>query len=200
MYPFFETIALLNGIPRNLPFHQNRLDSTYHFHYKRPCPYKLDTMLHEIETEQGIRQRWKFLYNEDHYSHQINLFQPVYPNSFVLTPIEFEYPFKYSDRHLFEQLKNQLPYTTEPVLMVNNYITDTTYSNLVFYKNGYWITPKHPLLKGTMRQSLLSSGNILEGYITREDLHLYPYFKCINALYNFDEARLYSTHHIKGCN
>jgi 4-amino-4-deoxychorismate lyase len=70
-------------------------------------------------------------------------------------------------------------------------ITDSSYSNLIFYDGYRWLTPGEPLLAGTMRASLLADWKIHEEHINPNQLHLFKTFKLINALNNFEDAPEY---------
>ena len=72
------------------------------------------------------------------------------------------------------------------LLVRNGMITDTSYSNIVFRREGEWITPSFCLLKGTMRQYLLDNGKIREEQIAVKDLPRFEKFKLINAMIGWD--------------
>jgi 4-amino-4-deoxychorismate lyase len=55
-----------------------------------------------------------------------------------------------------KNLKNENQSKTEEIIIVkNNCITDTSYTNLLFLKDEKWYTPSTYLLNGVMRQHLL---------------------------------------------
>ena len=57
------------------------------------------------------------------------------------------------------------------LIVKQGFITDTSYSNVLFYNGKEWLTPTHPLLKGTQRASLLDQEIIRVAEIRLEDLH-----------------------------
>ena len=76
----------------------------------------------------------------------------------------------------------------EIIIVQNGQITDTSYSNLVFFDGEKWITPTTYLLNGTMRQSLLQTKQIIEKPIQVEDLNRFESFKLINAMMDLEES------------
>jgi len=82
-------------------------------------------------------------------------------------------------------------HSDEVIIVKNNQITDTSYSNLLFLKNKIWFTPKSYLLNGVMRQNLLQSKKIKETEITLDNIKEFTHFQLINALNDFDDMFIY---------
>ena len=70
--------------------------------------------------------------------------------------------------------------------MKNGFITDTTFSNIVFYDGMQWITPDTYLLNGTQRQRLLREGRIVSREVRVGDLSRFITAKPINSMLDFD--------------
>lgn len=98
-----------------------------------------------------------------------------------------DYRFKLEDRQAFSYLKDVVN-EDEIIIVQNGQITDTSYSNLVFFDGEKWITPTTYLLNGTMRQSLLQTKQIIEKPIQVEDLNRFESFKLINAMMDLEES------------
>lgn len=92
------------------------------------------------------------------------------------------YQHKDEDRRAFERLLRQNPDVDELILCRDGWVTDTTYSNLLFGKPGAWVTPEHYLLAGTRRESLLRTGAVQVRPIHRDDIRQFPYVSLINAM------------------
>ena len=75
------------------------------------------------------------------------------------------------------------------MLLNSIFITDFIYSNIVFFDGSQWVTPRTFLLKGTMREALLQSGEIIQKNIKVSDLVNFKSFKRINAMMNLDESQ-----------
>ena len=80
--------------------------------------------------------------------------------------------------------------------MRNGFITDTSYSNVVFNKNGELYTPYHPLLNGTKRQKLLSEGVIKEAQISVNSIKEFDRVWLINALLDIEDEVSLPVDHI----
>jgi 4-amino-4-deoxychorismate lyase len=74
---------------------------------------------------------------------------------------DIDYSLKYLDRTCLTGLIDRG--VADDVLIVKNgFVTDTSYSNIVFTDGLRWIMPDTPLLRGTMREKLLIEGTIRE--------------------------------------
>lgn len=193
MFPFFESIACIQGKPRNIRLHQARMAKTYLDHFGMQCPFDLASMVLPLDINPQFKQKWKCSYSEYDTHHEIKNYFPSHPIGFKCIISKVDYPYKYSDRSALERIKISLPSGIEPIIVINGALTDTSYSNLIFYKDGNWHTSNTYLLGGTMRQSLLELQMIEECHISLSNVHTFSHFKCINALNSFDESRLYST-------
>ena len=98
-----------------------------------------------------------------------------------------DYSFKYADRQRLETLLRKQPDKNGDILIIKNgFVTDTSYSNIVFHDGSRWVTPDTPLLAGTQRHKLIHEGIITEARITPDDLNRFKKARLINALLEFD--------------
>lgn len=188
MSRFIESICILKGEIRNLTFHQNRINQTR---------YKLLGLMDEL----NVSQLFQFADNQSIgkfkcrivYAESIEEFQML---PYQIRPIHsvrlvesnaIDYRFKLEDRKAFSYLKDAVN-EDEIIIVQNGQITDTSYSNLVFFDGEKWITPTTYLLNGTMRQSLLQTKQIIEKPIQVEDLNRFESFKLINAMMDLEES------------
>ena len=78
-------------------------------------------------------------------------------------PDGFDYSYKYADRSFFEQMKAELADDEEPLFVrPDGTITDTSFTNVLIETEAGYLTPAHPLLRGTQREGLLQAGLIAE--------------------------------------
>ncbi|WP_068705280.1 aminotransferase class IV [Paludibacter jiangxiensis] len=106
---------------------------------------------------------------------------------YLIEKNDIDYTYKYADRSAFQNLPAHAP--DEDFLIVKNgYITDTTFSNIVFFDGNQWVTPSTYLLNGTQRQRLLREGRIVSRNIKADDLDSFLYARLINAMLDFDSA------------
>lgn len=188
MSRFIESICILNGEIRNLTFHQARMNRSR---------YKLLGMDDEINLEKIIlsqkisssgKYKCRIVYAEKIESIEFIPYKIKSIKSIrLIENDEIEYSHKFLDRKPFELLSDII--TEDEILIVKNgKITDTSYSNIVFFNGENWITPTNFLLNGTMRQHLLNSYQIIEKEITTNDLSQFLSFKLINAMINLQES------------
>ncbi len=100
----------------------------------------------------------------------------------VIVNEEIVYPFKFSDRSALESLLMEKNTADEIILVQHGLITDTSFSNLIFYDGRNWITPSTPLLNGTCRERLIREKKITERKISLYELDSFLGFKIINAM------------------
>lgn len=188
-----ETIQILNGQVQRLDYHNDRLNRSRNQLMCSHADIYLEDYLQIPDAYKSGVVKCRVFYGQD-----VDLvdFEPYLPKCFTrfqLKEIEFDYAFKYVDRSAFNQLKSDLPSSTELILTKDGVVTDTTFSNLVFqHRDGKWFTPRQPLLEGTQREFLLDEEVIEERNILAKDLKSYTHFKLINAMLGFDESEVYS--------
>lgn len=189
MSRFIESICILDGKIRNLAFHQARMNRSR---------YKLSGIDEEIDLEKFIissqipsigKYKCRIVYNEKIESIEFIPYKIRTIHSIKLVENnEIEYRYKFLDRQAFELLSDSV--TEDEILIVQNgRITDTSYSNVIFFDGENWITPTTFLLNGTMRQHLLKSNQIIEKEIDASHLSDFISFKLINAMMDFNESR-----------
>jgi len=191
MYPLIETIKVENGVLMNLHFHQERLDRSLYELFGADDKINLGSEIQIPAHAQGGKYKCRVLYGKNIGKIEFIKYQPrkifclkiVYDDS-------IEYHLKFSDRSNLEKLLQQKGYCDDILIVKNGLITDTSYSNIVFFNGKKWVTPDSPLLKGTKRSFLLSRGNINLGHIRIDDLTNYSGFLLINAMLDFKEERL----------
>jgi 4-amino-4-deoxychorismate lyase len=96
-----------------------------------------------------------------------------------------EYEYKYKDRSAIDKLFKRRGACDDILIIKNDLVTDSSYSNIVFRKGKKWITPWSALLKGTMRQSLIEQNTIQEEDIRVEDIRDFDSCRIINAMLGF---------------
>ncbi len=112
---------------------------------------------------------------------------PVIRSLKIVTDNEIEYDLKFTDRSRLEQLYNQRDKCDDILIVKNGLITDTYFANILFFNGKEWITPAHPLLKGTQRQYLLETDRIVMADIRPEDLKHFKKARLINAMIRFED-------------
>lgn len=183
MYPFIETIRIEGGEIRNLPYHQQRLNSTMRHFWPQAPVVDLKNVLRDApltETETKAR----VVYDEGGVRDlSFSAYHPLDIRSLCLvTCDEIDYRYKSADRSALQALKEQRGNCDEIIIVKDGKLTDTSYSNIALFDGAHWFTPRHPLLHGTMRQSLVDQGLLREDDLTPDDLHRFLKISLINAM------------------
>lgn len=191
MFPLFETIKIVDGIPHNLAYHQRRFEVSYFQIYNSAPKLKIEDKINIPPIFLAGKVKCRFCYNRLSFDFSFQHYVPKKIESLKLIHNNLiEYALKYTDRSKLGLLLKQKGDCDEVIIVKNGLITDTSYSNLVFFNGINWVTPSTPLLAGTMRAKLLKQGLIQEEDIPPEELTGYTKFKLINAMLDFEEQPL----------
>ena len=191
MNQFIETIAVHEGRPRQLVWHQRRVDSTMqHFYPGHKHSWDLEKCIDVPENFQTGLIRCRILYDAHHFSIHYYPFSPRKIESLKLVPLpkDFDYRYKYADRSMLESLYQMREDADDILLLNEGWVTDSSVANIAFKKNGTWYTPSNPLLAGTTWKRLISEGILRPRPINLKELQTFEAFKVFNALHNFETA------------
>ena len=193
-FPVFETIAILDGIPQNLAFHQARMDNAIEKLFKQTSVFNLAEIIQVPERYQNGLIKCRIAYNQQDFNIIFSAYQRREIRNYQCVYLDnLDYTLKYTNRTIFEDI-NMIK--DEAIIIQNGKVTDCRVGNLLFLKNNIWYSPKDYLLKGTQLSYLLSQNKIKLVEIKIEDLHQYEKIMMINAMNPFDESRAISTQHI----
>jgi 4-amino-4-deoxychorismate lyase len=183
MYPFIETIRIEDCKIWNLPYHQERLNRTMTHFWPETKVLDLKNALKDAPlTEEETKAR--VVYDKDGVKDVS--FAPYHPLNIhslkLVTCNDINYDYKSVDRSQLQKLKEQRGDCDEIVIVRNGLLTETSYSNIALFDDEHWYTPKQPLLKGTMRQSLIDQGILQECDLRLNDLVRFTKVSLINAM------------------
>ncbi len=189
MSQLFETIKLQNKKLFNIEYHNERMNNSRRNLFGTEDKINLEEV---IKIPDGISNnvfKCRVVYSEKITDIE---FQPYYEkkvNSLQAINVDWiDYSYKYLDRSNLQKLLCKC--IADDVLIIKNgFVTDTTYSNVVFYDGKNYFTPNTPLLKGTKREKLLREGIIKETEIKISDINNYKSLFLINAMLDIDEAK-----------
>ncbi|WP_370896661.1 aminotransferase class IV [Chryseobacterium gossypii] len=191
MYQFIESIKVEDQEIFLLDLHQKRVNQTF-AHFGKEGSIDLAKIYKHLEHDEDGLFKLRIAYDLDkrvrtqmipYAIPEIEDFQLVENNS-------FDYSFKFEDRKELEEMKMRSK-AEEIIIVKNNHITDTSFSNLLFLKGKEWFTPSTYLLNGVQRQNLLKHKKIKEQEITLQNLKEFSHFQIINALNDFDDMFIY---------
>jgi 4-amino-4-deoxychorismate lyase len=185
-----ETIRIIDGNPINLLWHQKRMDISVKQIFKVKNTLKLESLITVPAIYTSGTVKFRIVYDPQSYSTEFSFYKPVNITSLKLVECDsINYEHKYNDRKSIEDLKNQRGTSDDVLIIKNGFLSDTSYSNIIFFNGKKWFTPSTPLLNGTCRQRLLKEGKISEIPLKPEELKDFQSFQLINAMLDFDAYR-----------
>lgn len=190
MCRLFETIRIFDGEPQNLGLHEKRLNASRRKLFGSTGDISLAEHISVPEDSLTGVYRCRVIYEESIISIEFIPYRPAVIRTLkVVHADDIDYSLKYLDRTCLTGLIDRG--VADDVLIVKNgFVTDTSYSNIVFTDGLRWIMPDTPLLRGTMREKLLIEGTIREERLTVDDLGRFVGFRLINAMLGCDAPLL----------
>ena len=184
MFLFFETLLIKDKKINNLTYHNARLNDTIKQNFN--IDSRLD-LANFIDIEDDKELRCKVIYDR---SIKEILYYPIKKQifkRFKLIDSDIVYDFKYLDRSKLDNLYKQKEDCDDIIIIKNDLLTDTTIANIAYFDGKDWITPKTPLLKGSMRAYMLKNKLLLEKDVKIEDIKKAKKIALINAIIGFHE-------------
>ena len=191
MCQFIETIRVKDGRIFNLTYHEERMNRTRKEVWGKTDWLKITGVWSPEELPLECL-KLRFVYDEagihdltctPYTRKEILSLRLVYDNNIT-------YPYKSVDRSMLNELKKQQGDCDEILIIRDNHLTDTSYTNVALYDGQQWFTPSTPLLPGTMRQSLLDKGMLQEREILVSDIPQYQQISLFNAMMELGEVVL----------
>ena len=192
MSRFIESIKVEDQKIFLKELHQKRMNDTFS-HFGKECKIDIYSLFLNLEHDEDGLYKFRIEYDLDNNNFKTQIIPYAISklsNFELVIDNEIDYSFKSVDRTQLQKLKDK-SHADEVIIVKNNQITDTSYSNLLFLKDKTWFTPKSYLLNGVMRQNLLQSKEIKEAEITLENIKEFTHFQLINALNDFDDMFIY---------
>ena len=191
MSRFIESIKIEDQKAFLLDLHQKRVNQTF-AHFGKEGSIDLAKIFKNLEHDEDGLYKLRILYDLDKkFTTQLIPYAiPEIENFQLVENNSYDYSFKFEDRKEFERMKTKAK-TEEIIVVKNNHITDTSYTNILFLKGKEWFTPTTYLLNGVMRQHLLHEKKIKETEITLQNIKEFSHFQLINAMNDFDDMFIY---------
>ena len=189
MSQLIETIRILDGQFNDLRYHEQRMDYSLKELYGVEGKTDLSQFFSLLHLPQQGLYKCRLLY--DHQSKVVEFIRytikPV-TSLRLIVDNNILYDHKYSDRSSMAQLVQKRSGCDDILIVKNGSVTDSYYANIVFKSGSKWYTPQTYLLRGTMREQLIHSGEIQEEQIRMSDIKKFEKFKLINAMLGFESS------------
>jgi 4-amino-4-deoxychorismate lyase len=178
-----ESIRLENGVFNNLSYHARRMNQARLSLFTGVLEINLDQVLMKENFQTQGLFKCKVVYDDKIKNIEYQPYTVKYITSLKLVCDDsIDYSFKYQNRESINELFSKKELCDDVLIVKNGLVTDTSYANIVFKSGNEWLTPKTPLLTGTMRESLLDARMIQEAEIEMSDIVKFESFKIINAM------------------
>jgi 4-amino-4-deoxychorismate lyase len=188
MEKLLETIKIVDGIPQNIIYHNQRFNRSRRHFFETTQAIDLYHFLKVPPSYATGTVRARIIYSQHIEDIQYAAYQKKEINNLKLINTNIEYDFKYLNRQVINELYAKRELADDVLLVKQGYITDSSYANLVFKNTKGLFTPKQPLLAGTKRQKLLDEKQIHPLVIGPEMLAEFSHFCLINAFLDLDET------------
>jgi 4-amino-4-deoxychorismate lyase len=183
MFRLIETIKVIDGLFQNLHYHNSRLNKARKELFNAGDKLDIEKLVHVPASICNGIYKCTVTYNKEISEINFQLYTIKKIRSLkIVTDNDIDYSYKYADRTNLNTLLELKGDCDEIVIVRNNQITDTSFTNLIFFDGEKWYTPDSPLLKGTKREKLLQQGIITETNINIDDLTKYSQVGLINAM------------------
>jgi 4-amino-4-deoxychorismate lyase len=191
MFQFIESIKVEDQEIFLLEFHQKRVEQTF-AHFGKEGSLDLAKIYKHLEHDEDGLFKLRIVYDLDKKirTQMIPYAIPEIQDFQLIENNTYDYSFKFEDRKELEKMKMKSR-AEEIIIIKNNHITDTSYSNLLFLKGKDWYTPSTYLLNGVQRQHLLKTKKIKETEINIQNIKQFSHFQIINAMNDFSENFIY---------
>ena len=191
MSQFIESIKIEDQEIFLLELHQKRVNTTFS-HFGKEGSIDIAKIFKDLQHDEDGLYKLKITCDlNKNYRTQLIPYAISEIDDFQLVENNgYDYSFKFEDRKEFEKMINKAK-ASEIIIVKNNHITDTSFSNLLFLKGKEWFTPTTYLLNGVQRTHLLKNKKIKEAEITLQNITEYSHFQLINAMNDFDDMFIY---------
>lgn len=185
-----ETLRMEDGLLQHLPYHEKRYKNAMRHFWPDACPTDLAEILFANGLKpfcrnQGFLGTYKVRveYSHDHCRVQATPYRPKHVASLrMVADNGIDYSYKYADRIALSKSLEKRDGCDEVIIVKDGLLTDTSYSNIAFFDGTHWLTPRVPLLAGTMRSWLLDNGLAKVADIRPADIASFSKASLINAM------------------
>lgn len=185
-----ETIKIKNKQKQNITWHNQRFNISRLELFGVKEPLALENIIQIPASIDDTVYKCRIVYSKEIKAIEFEKYTPKIIKSLkIIECNDIDYSYKYHDRTKLNNLFQHKSSCDDILIVKNGFVTDTSYANIVFWDGKKWITPATPLLKGTVRERLLSEGKIFESEISKNDLPKFEKSRIINAMNDLGESQ-----------
>ena len=185
----FETIKVQDNQLQNISFHNERFNSSRKAIFKAKDIVNLNDYITLPENITDNIYKCRVIYEKEIERVEIELYKPRAIRSLKLVESDnIDYKHKFYNRSNLNELFEKRGECDDILIIKNGFVTDTSFSNVIFFDGRNWVTPSTPLLQGTKRQLLLKRGLIKEAVVRLQDIFKFKEVKLINAMMDFYDS------------
>ena len=188
MSRFIESIRISNKSIANLSLHQERVNRALQAH---PAHSQINLKDHikVDDLDNRVLYKCRVVYDLEQVLdvQYIPYKKRMISSLGIVSDNSIEYQHKYENREHIGQLLASSD-TDDIIIIKNGYVTDASYTNLVFFDGKDWYTSNTPLLRGVQREKLIRNDTIREAVITKNDIPGFVAVRLINAMIPWEEA------------
>jgi len=191
MCQLLETIKVRQNRLQNLDYHSDRVNSSRKALFHSTDRWDLSQFITVPDLDPDKTYRCRFLYSRNVEQTEFLPYTPrIIKKLLLIYADQLDYAFKYANREALEAIKQfaAQEQDTDVLIVKNGLITDTSFSNIVFFNGTHWVTPALPLLNGTKRAYYLNKGLLTAQHIAPADLEKFEYARLINAMMDLEES------------
>ncbi|HXP49726.1 MAG TPA: aminotransferase class IV family protein [Bacteroidia bacterium] len=191
MYLLIESIKVVDGQLQNIAYHNKRFNRGRRELWNCKDDLDIKTIVKVPSGATKGLYKCTVSYNTGIVNVQFQVYNIRKIASLkIITANDIDYSYKYADRNSLNKLFAQRENCDEILIVKNQLITDTSFSNIVFFDGDKWFTPDTPLLKGTKREKLLHEGLIKEASLKLDDLRNFNRASLINAMLDIGDSTI----------
>ena len=187
MFRLLESIKVLNKQLFNIEYHNTRMNNSRAELFNVKEHIDLNKTISIPKHLSYDLYKCRVIYSQEiisvdfqrYHKKKVDYLQIVHDN-------EMSYYHKFEDRTKFEN--HLMKSKADDILIIKNgFVTDTSFSNVVFSDGVKFFTPSTPLLKGTKRAKLITEDIIQEEEIRLTDIGKFKFIYLVNALMDLTE-------------
>jgi len=199
MYQFIETVCYEQGRFQRIDLHNERCNRTRNLFFGLRPNLQLELYLCIPSHLRNETVKCSVTYGIEIINVKYDLYQIRPVNSLQLvSDNEIDYSFKYADRAKLNTLFQLRDQSDDILIVKDGLITDTSYANIIFNRNGKWYSPQNPLLRGTRLEYYLQENRVTPALLHPTDLPLFSEARIINAMISIENSSVILIENILG--